>query len=164
MLRNVKTYHKPTTVDEAVMLVQSNPHATYLGGGAWIVAQGDPTLEVLVDLQHVGLGEIAGDLIGVEAVIDKDFASGLLAKLVDADLLLISTAVEKVAINFKQPDQQWLSQMTVAEAEKYIEEGHFAPGSMLPKMQAIVKFIKETGKKALITNPPNMKRALEGPG
>ena len=102
----------------------------------------------------------SGFIRGIEAVIDKDFASGLLAKLIGADLLLISTAVEQVAINFNQPDQQWLSQMTVSEAEKYIEEGHFAPGSMLPKMQAIVKFIHETGKKALITNPANMKRAL----
>jgi carbamate kinase len=104
----------------------------------------------------------SGFIRGIEAVIDKDFASSLLAKLVGADLLLISTAVEKVAINFNQPNQEWLSQMTVAEAEKYIEEGHFAPGSMLPKIQAIVKFIKETGKKALVTNPPNMKRALNG--
>lgn len=103
-----------------------------------------------------------GNIRGIEAVIDKDYASGLLAKLVDADLLLISTAVEKVAINFNQPDQQWLDKITVAEAEEYIEEGHFAPGSMLPKIQAIVKFVEETGKKALITDPPNMKRALEG--
>jgi carbamate kinase len=103
-----------------------------------------------------------GDLRGIEAVIDKDFASGLLAKLIDADLLLISTAVEKVAVNFNQPNQQWLSQMSVAEAEKYIQEGQFAPGSMLPKIQAIVNFIKETGKKALITDPPNIKRALNG--
>jgi len=104
----------------------------------------------------------SGLIRGIEAVIDKDFASGLLAKLVDADLLLISTAVEKVAINFNQPDQQWLDKITVSETEKYIEDGHFAPGSMLPKMQAIVKYIKETGKKALITNPPNMQRALKG--
>ncbi|MFC1996425.1 carbamate kinase [Chloroflexota bacterium] len=104
----------------------------------------------------------SGFIRGIEAVIDKDFASGLLAKLIDADLLLISTAVEKVAINFNQSNQQWLDQITLAEAEKYIEEGHFAPGSMLPKMQAIVKFIKETGKKALITNPSNMKLALVG--
>jgi carbamate kinase len=103
-----------------------------------------------------------GDLRGIEAVIDKDFASGLLAKLIDADLLVISTAVEKVAVNFNQPNQQWLSQMSVAEAEKYIQEGQFAPGSMLPKIQAIVNFIKETGKKALITDPPNIKRALNG--
>lgn len=92
MLRNVKTYHKPTTVDEAVMLVQSNPHATYLGGGAWIVAQGDSALEVLVDLQNVGLGEIAGDIEGVhigamatlQDIIDRDdagkLADGVLAR------------------------------------------------------------------------------------
>ena len=103
-----------------------------------------------------------GDLDGVAAVIDKDFASGLLAKELDADLLLISTAVEKVAINFNTPDEQWLDKMTVAEAEKYIEEGHFAPGSMLPKVQAIVKFLKEGGKQALITDPPNILRALKG--
>jgi carbamate kinase len=104
----------------------------------------------------------SGFIRGIEAVIDKDFASGLLAKRVEADLLLISTAVEKVAINFNQPDEKWLDKMTVAEAENYIEEGHFAPGSMLPKIQAIVKFVKETGNKALITNPPNMRRALNG--
>lgn len=103
-----------------------------------------------------------GNLKGVEAVIDKDFASGLLAKTINADLLVISTAVEKVAINFGKENQQWLDKMTVAEAEKYIEEGHFAPGSMLPKIQAIVKFLKEGGKKALITDPPNIQRALNG--
>ena len=103
-----------------------------------------------------------GDLRGIEAVIDKDFASGLLANLINADLLLISTAVEKVAINFNKPNQQWLNQMTVAEAERLIADGHFAPGSMLPKVQAIVKFIKEGGKKALITDPPNINRALDG--
>ncbi len=103
-----------------------------------------------------------GDLVGIEAVIDKDFASGLLANSLKADLLLISTAVEKVAINFNKPDQEWLDEMTVAEAEQYIEAGHFAPGSMLPKVQAIIKFLKEGGKKALITDPPNIQRALAG--
>ena len=103
-----------------------------------------------------------GDLRGVEAVIDKDFASGLLANLISADLLVISTAVEKVAINFNKPDQKWLDEMTVAEAEQYIADGHFAPGSMLPKVQAIIKFLKEGGKKALITDPPNIQRALRG--
>ena len=103
-----------------------------------------------------------GNLHGVEAVIDKDFASGLLANNINADLLIISTAVEKVAINFNKPNEEWLDKMTVAEAEKYIEEGHFAPGSMLPKIQAIVKFLKEGGKKALVTDPPNIQRALRG--
>ena len=101
-----------------------------------------------------------GVLRGVEAVIDKDFASSLLARNIGADLLLISTAVEKVAINFNKPNQQWLDKMTVAEAEQYIREGHFAPGSMLPKIQASVKFLKATGKQALITDPPNIQRAL----
>jgi len=104
----------------------------------------------------------SGFIRGIEAVIDKDFASGLLAQNVGADLLVISTAIEKVALNFNQPNQQWLDRITVAEAEQYIAEGHFAPGSMLPKMQAIVKFLKEGGKQALITDPPNIKRALNG--
>jgi len=103
-----------------------------------------------------------GDLIGVEAVIDKDFGSSILASMINADLFLISTAVEKVAINFNKPDQKWLDQMTVAEAKKYIEEGHFAKGSMLPKIQAILKYMEKGGKKALITDPEHILPALEG--
>jgi carbamate kinase len=103
-----------------------------------------------------------GDLQGVEAVIDKDFGSALLAKMIDADLFVISTAVEKVALNFNTPDQKWLDQMTVGEAKRYIEEGHFAPGSMLPKIQAIVQFLENGGKKALITDPEHISDALEG--
>ncbi len=95
-------------------------------------------------------------------MIDRDFASGLLANNLNADLLIISTAVEKVAINFGKENEEWLDEMTVAQAEEYIEEGHFAPGSMLPKIQAIVKFLKEGGKKALVTDPPNIQRALNG--
>jgi carbamate kinase len=103
-----------------------------------------------------------GDLIGVEAVIDKDFASALLATSINADLLLISTAVEKVALNFNTPDQQWLDTVTLAEAKRYLEEGHFAPGSMKPKMEAIIGFLERGGKEALITDPPNIGRALAG--
>lgn len=103
-----------------------------------------------------------GDLIGIEAVIDKDFASSLMATKLDADLLLISTAVEQVAINFNKPDEKWLDEMTVAEAKQYIDEGHFAPGSMLPKIQACIQFIENGGEKALITDPPNIPRALAG--
>ena len=103
-----------------------------------------------------------GNLVGVEAVIDKDFGSALLANLINADLFVISTAVEKVALNFNKPDQKWLDKMTAAEARKYIEEGHFAKGSMLPKIQAILKFLDAGGKKALITNPENIGRALKG--
>lgn len=103
-----------------------------------------------------------GDLVGVEAVIDKDFGSALLAREIGADLFIISTAVEKVAINFNKPDQKWLDKMTLAEAKKYAEEGQFAKGSMLPKVQAIIKFLESGGKKALITNPESISRALAG--
>ncbi len=104
----------------------------------------------------------AGDLEGVAAVIDKDFASSLLARSLDADLFLISTAVEKVYLNFNKPDQKEIDRMTVSEAKKYMEEGHFAKGSMLPKIQAIVWFLESGGKEALITNPENIARALRG--
>ncbi len=103
-----------------------------------------------------------GELVGVEAVIDKDFGAAILASMLKADLFLISTAVEKVAINFNKPNQQWLDQMTAAEARQYIAEGHFAKGSMLPKIQAILKYLDNGGKKALITDPAHIKDALNG--
>jgi len=103
-----------------------------------------------------------GKLVGVEAVIDKDFGAAILASMLKADLFLISTAVEKVAINFNKPNQQWLDQMTAAEARQYVQEGHFAKGSMLPKIQAILKYLDNGGKKALITDPAHIKDALNG--
>ena len=91
-------------------------------------------------------------LKGASAVIDKDFASELLAEELDADFLIILTAVEKVAINFGKPEEKWLDDITTDDARKYIGEGHFAPGSMLPKVQAAVKFAdSKEGRKALIT-------------
>ncbi len=103
-----------------------------------------------------------GNLIGVEAVIDKDFGSSVLATLIKADLFVISTAVEKVAINFNKPDQKWLDKMTIAEAKRHMDSGQFAKGSMLPKIQAILKFLESGGKQAIITNPENIGRALRG--
>jgi carbamate kinase len=103
-----------------------------------------------------------GDLRGVAAVIDKDYASALLAQSIEADLFLISTAVEHVYLNFGQPDQRAIDVMTVAEAKQYIEDGHFAAGSMLPKIKAIVWFLESGGQEAIITNPENIARALEG--
>jgi carbamate kinase len=103
-----------------------------------------------------------GNLLGVEAVIDKDFASALLATSLDADLLLISTAVEKVAIHFNQPDQEWLDRMTLEEARTYLEQGHFGKGSMEPKIKAIIGFLERGGKQALITDPENIEKALKG--
>ncbi len=103
-----------------------------------------------------------GGLQGVAAVIDKDYASALLAQSIDADLFLISTAVEHVYRSFGQPDQEPIDEMTVAQARQYIEEGHFAAGSMLPKVKAIVWFLEEGGREAIITNPENIARALQG--
>ncbi len=104
-----------------------------------------------------------GELNGVGAVIDKDFASCLLAKELDADLLIILTAVEKVAIRFNTPQQEWLSELTVSRANELIGEGHFAPGSMLPKVQAAVDFASsKQGRQALITLLQKAKDGIEG--
>jgi carbamate kinase len=104
-----------------------------------------------------------GEYKGVAAVIDKDYASSLLARVINADLFLISTAVEKVAINFGKPNEKWLDKMTLAEAKQYLSEGiHFAKGSMAPKIQAIIWYLEGGGKQAIITNPENIGRALRG--
>ena len=132
-----------------------------------------PAIKALVDagvvVIAVGGGGIpvidTGDrqFQGTAAVIDKDFASSLLAQLLDADLLLISTAVEKVALNFGKPNQEWVSHMTLAELKQYLDEGtHFAKGSMEPKMKAIVWFLESGGKQAIVTDPENIGRALKG--
>lgn len=105
----------------------------------------------------------AGGCVGAAAVIDKDYASSLLATLINADLFIISTAVEKIAINFGKPEQKWLDRMTLSEAKAYLAEGtHFAKGSMAPKIQAIINFLEAGGKEALVTNPENIGRALRG--
>ncbi len=115
------------------------------GGGIPVVDRGD------------------GELVGTAAVIDKDFASSLLASSINADIFIIATAVEKVAINFGKPNQQWLDQITLAEAKAYLAEGiHFAKGSMAPKIQAAILYLENGGEKALITDPDNIGRALKG--
>lgn len=104
-----------------------------------------------------------GSLTGVPAVIDKDLAAERLAEDMETDILLILTEVDKISLNFKKPNQQDLSHVTVAEAIKYIEEGHFAPGSMLPKVMAAVKFARRfPGKKAIITSLYKAVEALDG--
>ncbi len=104
-----------------------------------------------------------GMLQGIAAVIDKDYASSLLASRIGAELFLISTGVERVALNFGKPDQKWLDEMTVAEAKTNLADGtHFAKGSMAPKIQACLWFLEHGGKTAIITNPENIGRALAG--
>ena len=104
-----------------------------------------------------------GSLHGAEAVIDKDFAAELLAESLDADLLIILTAVEQVAIHFRQPDEAWLSELTPEEAEAYIAAGEFAPGSMLPKVEAAVRFARSApGRTALITELQKARAGIAG--
>ncbi len=123
----------------------------------------DSTIVITCGGGGIPVIETEQGLEGVAAVIDKDFAAELLAEQTGADALMILTEVEQVAINFNKPDQKNLANLTVAEAEKYIEEGHFAPGSMLPKVQAAVKFAKANpGKKAIITSLYKAVEALEG--
>ena len=106
---------------------------------------------------------IEGQYTGTAAVIDKDFASSLLATQIDANMLLISTSVEKIALNFGKPNQEWIDRMTLAEAKNYLAEGiHFLKGSMAPKIQAIIWFLEAGGEQAIVTNPENIGRALNG--
>ncbi len=103
-----------------------------------------------------------GLLEGTAAVIDKDYASALLAGNINANVFIISTAVEKVYLNYGTPEQKGLDNITLSELKKYAQEGHFKPGSMLPKIQAAISFLENGGEKALITDPANMKRAVAG--
>jgi carbamate kinase len=118
-----------------------------------VVAVGGGGIPVMTDA--------AGDLTGAAAVIDKDLATSLLARELGADLLIVSTAIEQVYLDFKQPTQRPLARMTLAEAQRYLAEGHFAPGSMKPKIEAVIEFLEAGGKRALITDPPHLLPALE---
>ena len=131
------------------------------------------TIQALVESDHIvvacGGGGIpvfkteGHHLKGAAAVIDKDFASCLLAKELDADFLIILTAVEQVALNFGKPDEKWLSDVSLEQADQYIKEGHFAPGSMLPKVQAAVDFAgSKKGRTALITLLEKSRDAIQG--
>lgn len=125
-----------------------------LAEGQIVIACGGGGIPVISEGNH---------LRGVPAVIDKDFAAALLAREVDADFLIILTAVEKVAINFGKIDQQWLDVITSDEAKEYIAAGHFAPGSMLPKVQAAVEFAEsKENRKALITLLEKAKDGIQG--
>jgi carbamate kinase len=131
--------------DEAVMTLANRGFVVVAVGGGGI-----PVIEKNAELR------------GIEAVVDKDYASSLLATDVNADLFLITTSVEKVALNFGRPNEKTLNRMTLKEAKKRFNHGHFPPGSMGPKIQAIISFLEKGGKKAIITNPQNIEHALLG--
>ena len=136
---------KIVEIDQIRQLWDKTIAITCGGGGVPVVENPDGTLE------------------GVAAVIDKDYAAELLAEQMDADVLMILTEVEKVAINWGKPNQENLSHMSLADAARYVEEGHFAPGSMLPKVQACMSFVRSNPKKkAIITSLDKAIDALEG--
>ena len=139
---------------QPVQILQKDAIMNLIEAGFTVVGVGGGGVPVIENEQ--------GEIEGVEAVIDKDLASALFATSIQADLFLISTEVEKVAINFNKPDVKWLDSLTVQEAKNYLAEGQFGKGSMEPKVKAILDFLECGGKKALITNPENMLRALRG--
>ncbi len=125
-----------------------------LDAGFVVIAAGGGGIAVVEDGQ--------GAMSGAAAVVDKDHASSLLARELGAEVLVIATAVEQVCLDFGKPTQRALSRMTVAEAKRYIAEGHFRPGSMLPKVEALIRFVEGGGQEGLITDPAHLTQALAG--
>ncbi|MEG0936046.1 MAG: carbamate kinase [Clostridia bacterium] len=144
-------YRRVVASPRPVEIVEIDTIKDLLAAGQIVIAAGGGGIPVIAQGHH---------LKGVGAVIDKDFASCRMAEMLDAELLIILTAVEKVAVNFGKADQQWLDRMTTDEAKKYCEEGQFAPGSMLPKVRAAIEFAEsKPGRSALITL---LEKAREG--
>lgn len=147
-------YRRVVASPKPMEIVEIGAIRSLVESGQVVIAGGGGGIPVTLKGNH---------LKGASAVIDKDFASCLLARELNADYLIILTAVEQVAINFGRPDEKRLSEITVAEAEKYIKEGHFAPGSMLPKVQAAVEFASsKPGRTALITLLEKAKDGING--
>lgn len=136
-------YRRVVASPRPIDIVEIETVRSLLAAGQVVIAAGGGGIPVIRQGHH---------LKGVGAVIDKDYASALLAQLVDADYLIILTAVEKIALNFGKPNQTWLSKITVDQARAYLAEGHFAPGSMAPKVQAALEFAaSKENRSALIT-------------
>ena len=147
-------YRRVVASPKPAEIIEIGTIRTMVNSGDLVIACGGGGIPVIREGNH---------LRGASAVIDKDFASCLMAKELDADYLIILTAVEKVALNYGTPKEKWLSDLTVEEANKYIDEGHFAPGSMLPKVQAAVDFARsKPGRTALITLLEKSREALQG--
>jgi carbamate kinase len=139
---------------EPIEIVELDAIRRLVNDGYVVIAVGGGGIPVVRDQ--------SGNLRGVDAVIDKDLASGLLAQQISAPLFIISTAMRKVCLNFGKPGQRELDSMTLAEAKRYLEDGHFGAGTMRPKIQAIVKFLEGGGRKAIITCPADLEGALAG--
>ena len=137
-----------------IKILQQDAIMSLVGAGFTVVAVGGGGIPVIENDK--------GEIQGVEAVIDKDSASALFAASIDADMFVILTEVDKVAINFNKPNVQWLDNLSIEDAKKFLTEGQFGKGSMEPKIKAILSFIEKGGRQALVTNPDNMLRALRG--
>jgi len=136
-------------------IVEEEAIRSLLAQGFVVIAVGGGGIPVVADAE--------GNLSGIAAVIDKDLASSLLASRLSAELFVISTSVEKVALRFGTPEQEWVDHLTLSKAKAYLEEGtHFAKGSMAPKIQAAISYVEATGGTAVITDPDNVERALTG--
>lgn len=147
-------YRRVVASPKPAQIIEIGAIRSLVDSGQLVIACGGGGIPVTLKGNH---------LKGASAVIDKDFASELLAEELDADFLIILTAVEKAAINYGKPDVKWLSDITTDEARQYIEEGHFAPGSMLPKVQAAVKFAdSKEGRTSLITLLEKAKDGIQG--
>ena len=146
-----KAYRRVVPSPDPISIIEKEAIRTMVDAGVVVITSGGGGIPVI--LKEVGTLE------GMEAVIDKDLAGERLAEVVDADIFLVLTDVEKVKLNYGKPSEEDLDEMTVAEAEKYYQEGHFLPGSMGPKILACIRFLRFGGKKAIITS---LDRAIEG--
>ena len=148
-----KAYRRVVPSPDPIEIIEKDVIKMLVDAGFIVIASGGGGIPVI---------DQNGQLRGVEAVIDKDLAGERLAEIVDADIFLILTDVEKVKLNFRKPNEKDLDKLTIAEAEKYLEEGHFLPGSMEPKVKACIRFLKAGGEKAIITSLDKAVEALEG--
>jgi len=138
---------------QPVDIVEKKTISALLDAGTIVIAAGGGGIPVIED---------QGVLSGVEAVIDKDLASGILAEMIGADYMLLLTGVEQVSIHYRQPNEQKLGALSSGQAEQYLQEGQFPEGSMAPKVRAAIRFVKQGGKKAFITTLSNICPALQG--
>lgn len=147
-------YRRVVASPKPVSIIELETIKTLVENGIIVIAAGGGGIPVIRSKE--------GYLEGREAVIDKDLAAALLSKQLKADIFIISTAVEKVCLNYKKPQQRFLDRITLDECSKYIEEGHFAPGSMLPKILAMTDFVRSTGNVGIITDPDHLYESLYG--
>ncbi|MFN0316070.1 MAG: carbamate kinase [Burkholderiales bacterium] len=142
----------PSPIPKAILDLKVIAHL--VGSGYVVIACGGGGIPVIQDEQ--------GEIRGVEAVIDKDLSSSLLARDLHADSLVIATGIERVALDFGKPTQRWVDRMTLAEARQHLAGGHFDRGSMGPKVEAMIEFVEGAGGEGIITDPPHLTEALAG--